>query len=160
MDGRRVTLLVLWSVVFAGCVSYATRIEMSPSNSGEPRLSDAEIAEVTTVVGGVATQFGFHSNPSLAELRRTSEESKEYDQRVVADYLADRDGKTHGRVILTVGIHKQTGQLTVLIRDRGSFRSTEFTSSLEEEITKRLGTRYSPNAIKVERGAVGPDLGP
>jgi len=130
MEGCRITLLLLWSVVVAGCVSYATRIEVSPSNSGESRLNDAEIAEVATIVGGVATQFGFHSNPRLVELRRTSEESKEYDQRVVADYLAERDGKTHGRVILTVGIHKETGQLTVLIRDLDSFRSTEFTPSL------------------------------
>ena len=160
MAGRRITLLLLWSVVVAGCLSHATRIDVSPSNFGESRLNDAEIAEVATIVGGVATRFGFHSNPRLVELRRTSDESKEYDQRVVADYLAERDGKTHGRVILTVGIHKETGQLTVLIRDLDSFRSTEFTSSLEEEITKTLSARYSQHAIKVERGAVGPDLGP
>lgn len=160
MDGRGFTLLLLLSVVVAGCVSYATRIQVSPSNSGERRLSDAEITQLTAAVGGVARPFGFHANPSLAELRRTSDESKEYDQRVVADYLADRDGKTHGRVILTVGVHKETGQVTVLIRDLDSFRSTKFTSSLEEEITKALGARHSPDAIRVERGAVGPDLGP
>jgi len=160
MDGRGFTLLLLLSVVAVGCLSHATRIQVSPASSGEAGLSNTEITEVTAVVGGVATRFGFHANPSLAELRRASEESKEYDQRVVADYLADRDGKTHGRVILTVGVHKQTGQVTVLIRDLDSFLSTKFTSSLEEEITKALGARYSPHAIKVERGAVGPDLGP
>jgi len=160
MGGRRFTLLLLLSVVVAGCLSYATQIHVSPANSGEARLSDTDITQVTAAVGSVATRFGFHANPDLAELRRTSEKSKEYDQRVVADYLVDRNGKTHGRVILTVGVHKETGQLTVLIRDLDSFRSTKFASSLEEEIAKALSARFSSDAIRVERGAVGPDLGP
>lgn len=159
MDWRRFTLPLL-AVLVAGCLSYATRIEVSASNPGEPGLSDGEIAQIVALVGDVATRFGFHSNPGLAALRRTSELSKEYDERIVADYLAERDGKTHGRVILTVGVHKVTGEATVLIRDLDSFRSTKVTSSLEEEIAKALGARYSPHAIKIERASVGPNLGP
>jgi hypothetical protein len=159
MDRRRFTLPLL-AVLVAGCLSYAARIQVSASKAGEAGLSDGEIAQIIAIVGDVATRFGFHSNPRLVELRRTSEVSKEYNERIVADYLAERDGRTHGRVILTVGVHKETREVTVLVRDLDSFRSTEFTSSLEEEIAKALSTRHSPDAIKVERGSVGPDLGP
>jgi hypothetical protein len=125
-------MLPLLAVLAAGCLSYATRIEVSASNSDGRGLSDGEIEQVAALVGDVATRFGFHSNPRLAELRRTSELSKEYDERIVADYLAERDGKTHGRVILTVGVDKRTRQATVLVRDLDSIHSTKFTSSLEE----------------------------
>ena len=159
MGARASALLLLASVLVAGCVSYATRIQVSDSRSGEARLSDAEIAQVTSAVADVATRFGLRSNPRLPELARTSEESEEYAHLVVADFVADRDGRTHGRVILTVGKEKKTGRFTVLIRDLDSFRSTAFTSSLEKEIVQAL-ERQHPGAVEVERGAVGPDLGP
>jgi hypothetical protein len=159
MDWRAFGLLLLLSVVSAGCISYAARIHVSPPNVDRERLTHAEITEIANVVGNAAESFGARPNPKLAELRRTSEESEEYDEVIVADYVAERD-RAHGRVFVTVGVNKVTGGVTVLIRDLDSFRSSTFTSSLENEIEKALVARFSTHAIDVERGAVGSDLGP
>ena len=76
------------------------------------------------------------------------------------DYISVRGQAPHARVIVTVGLHKRTEQVTVLIRNLDTSSPTEFTSSLEEAITAALAARFSAKSIDVGRGAVGPELGP
>lgn len=76
------------------------------------------------------------------------------------DYISVRGQAPHASVIVTVGLHKRTEQVTVLIRDLDASSPTEFTSSLEEAITAALAARFSAKSIDVGRGAVGPELGP
>jgi hypothetical protein len=158
--GRNFTFTLLLSIAATGCISYATEIKVSAPNSNYRSLSEVEVAEIAATVGEVATRFGFRSNPRLAELERMSEASKEYRHHIVADYITDPDFKTHGQMILTVGVEKETGQVSVLIRDLEPFPSTKFKHSLTHELSEALAARFSPAAIKVEERTVGPNLGP
>ena len=76
------------------------------------------------------------------------------------DYISVRGQAPHASVIVTVGLHKRTEQVTVLIRNLDTSSPTEFTSSLEEAISTALAARFSSKSIEVERGPVGADLGP
>lgn len=147
---HRVTIacVLLLSVVPIGCLSYSARIDVSS------RPTDNEVVEV---VEGVVARLGFRPDPKLAELRQMSEESAEYEARIIANYVTESNNR---RVSVIVGVDKKTAAASVWIRDLDNAAATAFTLSIERQLVDALGARFSPQVVEVKRKTVGQDHRP
>ncbi len=132
--------LLLW-----GCCQYTIRFTMAPTGSGDENTQ----AEVLAGVSAVADRFGLIRDP---DVERASAEHWGYGDRIIGDYSRGSDRETrYATIILWVGIHKETGELTVVIRDLRHGSHTEFTQELEDALLAALSARLPSYNFEVRR---------
>jgi hypothetical protein len=121
-------------------------------NAGDGRwVSDSDIEEAVAVVAEVVRDFGFEANPRVEFLKRDSATSDLWEYRLVADYTRSYPDPPRSNIIVSVGVHKETGQLAVMITDLPLGLEEEFTASLEQSLVKALGERLPSHTVRVER---------
>jgi hypothetical protein len=141
-----------------GCFSYTIFLGMDQAGAEFSNNGGPDVAAVVAIVGDVAQRFQFKPNPDLERLRRHSEEADYWSYRLVADYQRYVAGTDYGLIYVSVGVHKQTGQVSVQIRDLGHSRQTEFTRELEQALVQALAARFPSARIEVKRKWSGPHI--
>jgi hypothetical protein len=144
----------------SGCFSYAARIGIEPSDRAPGTGAAPSAEEVAEVVHRVVTDLGFVVHPRFEEIRRSSEESREYEHRVLSDYVVASPLISHRRIGVSLLGEKRSGSLLVLIRDLDAMRPTKETVELEAALTSALRSQFPSAVVTVERETVGPDLAP
>ncbi len=154
----RTTLLPL--SVLAGCFTYSTQLTLEPLPGSHARLDHDDVMRANEIVASIASKWGLVPDPRLPEVERSSREDAEWKEHVLALYAAGSEAATDNRVLLWELIHKETGSYSVLVRDLDSLGSTKFTAGLESCLAKALSDAFPAARFHVERGTVGPTLGP
>jgi hypothetical protein len=149
----KVLLVLLAASPLCGCFSYTIFLAMHPDERMEP-----DVEAVVVTVSDVARRFKFTPNPNLDRLRRQSEESDYWWYRVVADYLRYDKGTGYATIIVTVAVHKETGQVAVQIRDLDHGSRTDFTRELETALRTALAARFPSDEIEVKEKRGGPHI--
>ena len=151
-------MLAVAGATSLSCFSYSVTLRLPAVSRASVEADASKQEEVIALVGAVAREFGFVSNPRFDEIRHSSEVGDEYDHRLVADYV--QPASSSDRIIISVGLEKTTGDQTVLIRDLDSTGPTEKTQSIEDSLVRALSPRFPEGVIAIDRRTVGPDLGP
>lgn len=152
----RLLVLLLGTLIFAGCYFYTAQIQMDASNG---TATGEDVQNALALLRQALARHGFAEHPRSAEIRRGSE-SPESAYRVLDVYSLAEDGATWHRVAVYAEVHRQTGRFRVLIRDLDSRRQTQFTATVEQNVTDELKKAFPGRQIKVKRETVGPAFGP
>lgn len=142
-----------------GCFYYGVSVSVAPSAKAPTELSPQEIDEAAAAVARVAEEAGMVPSPSLEEDIRLSEYPQSQ-KRLVALYKTPRDGPTRHKVNVAVQVEKKTGRFSVSIIDLDATGVTDFTDALDRSLVQALEARFPDRELEIERGTVGPALGP
>lgn len=139
-------LCTLWS-----CYSYAIVLTLAAKDDGPSLPTDLEIQTVINAVAEVAKEFGLSPSDNLEEIQQLSQRD-DWSLKVLARFGGDlrRDGQRH-RILVSVRQHKQTGALSVLIRDWDATTESPLTEALRSSIASLLVAQLREGRIHVER---------
>jgi hypothetical protein len=152
---------LLFLALLNGCFLHTSMLTLIPDQPMSSGLSDSEKAAALAAVGEVAQHFQLVPNPNLQFLQEHSEREDYYDYKILADYTRAGDQETQGsRIVLSVGIRKDTGRFAVLITDLDRSGETVFTRELEETLVTTLKARLPTYRVDVHRKRLGPLLPP
>jgi len=147
--------------LLSGCYLYTSKVSVIPDGALSCSLSESDQAAAIAVIGQVVQRFKFAPNPNIESLRKLSHERDTFAYWILADYSRDGDRETErSRIILTVGLQKDTGRFTVMITDMDKGRASNFTRELEQALVTAFEARFPTYHIEITRKREGPLIPP
>lgn len=153
--------VALTALLLSGCsASYVVRMTVVRPDSERPELSPAEVEAAVAAIADATYPFGLRPTPQIERLKEMSEEEAYFAYRIIADFTREPGSGRPGQVLVTVGIHKETGRLAVVITDLHALWQSSDSRNLEVALRTALESRFPPVQIDVERNRIPLLFGP
>jgi len=149
----------LFLLAASGCFSYSGHVKFTQATGSRPTFNKTDLTRVTSIVAEIAREHRMVPDPRFPEIERNSRNDSEWKERVLSLHMLEGD-KTDQRVGLWMLKDKESGEVSVLVRDLDSLRGTDFTTSLERSLQQELAAAFPSWEIRVDRETIGPSLGP
>lgn len=160
MIGRvKCSIFFVALIVNYGCYSYEVAMTVKTASDSHDPTIRSEDASSLRAIDEVAGRFGFRRSRNLEEVQRVVEMNAAFTHHVIAQYVRERHEDTNwARVLLSVGIQKDTGELSILLHDYDHGDESPFISDLQRALDQSMRSQFPSRLIEIHRKRIGPNL--